>query len=76
VGRSGPPVWTRYTLQTTEPETLRSIMEYAKAIAGAVTALVVFVVSHYGLELPPEVTVAVETLLTALAVYLVPNKEA
>jgi hypothetical protein len=51
-------------------------MEYAKAIAGAVTALVVFVVSHYGLDLPPEVTVAVETLLTALVVYLVPNKEA
>lgn len=51
-------------------------MEYAKAIAGAITALVVFVVSHYGLNFPPEVTAAVETLVTALVVYVVPNKEA
>jgi uncharacterized membrane protein len=48
----------------------------AKAIAGAVTALAVFLISHLGLELPVEVTAALETLVTALIVYLVPNQPA
>jgi hypothetical protein len=47
----------------------------AKAIAGAITALAVFIISHVGLELPPEVTAALETLVTAVVVYAIPNKE-
>jgi hypothetical protein len=49
-------------------------MTSAKAIAGAITALVVFLVSHFGLDLPPEITAALETLVTAGVVYWIPNK--
>lgn len=48
--------------------------EYAKAIAGAITALIVFVVSEVGLDLPEEVSAALVTLITALIVYVVPNR--
>ncbi len=50
-------------------------MTAAKALAGALTALVVFIVSQFGLDLPGEVTSALTTLLTFAAVYFVPNKE-
>jgi hypothetical protein len=53
----------------------RQLVTTAKAIAGAVTALAVFLIAHLGLEFPVEVTAALETLVTAGVVYLVPNKE-
>lgn len=49
--------------------------KYAKAIAGALTVIVVFVVGQFGLDLPPEVVTAVGTLLTALVVWAVPNAQ-
>lgn len=49
-------------------------MEYAKAIAAAITVLVVFAVAQFGLELPPVVTGALETLITGGVVWAVKNK--
>lgn len=50
-------------------------MKYAKALAGAATALVVFVAAEAGLDLPEEVTAALTTLFTAAVVALVPNTD-
>lgn len=47
--------------------------QYAKAIAGAVTALIVWIVAQFGLELPDEVTGALITLITGGIIYWVKN---
>jgi hypothetical protein len=50
-------------------------MEYAKAYAGAVTAILVFAVAHVGLELPEEVTASLELLITGGIVWIVKNRK-
>lgn len=47
--------------------------KYAKAIAGALTVLIVFVVGELGLDLDENVTAAIGTLVTAFVVWRVPN---
>lgn len=48
--------------------------EYAKAIAGAVTAIVVYIVAEVGFDLPAEVVAALEVLVTGAVVYFVKNR--
>jgi hypothetical protein len=50
------------------------IRENAKAIAGAITSIIVFVVGLVGLELPEEVVAALLVLVTAGVVWAVPNR--
>ena len=50
-------------------------MPTAKALAGAATTLIVFVVALVGLDLPEGVVAALLTVLTGALVYLVPNKQ-
>lgn len=46
---------------------------YAKAIAGALTALLVYVISAVGLELPAGAVASLETLVTGAVVWWVRN---
>jgi hypothetical protein len=50
------------------------IREYAKAIAGAITSIIVFVVGLVGLELPEEIVAALLLLVTGGVVLAIPNK--
>ena len=50
-------------------------MPTAKALAGALTAIIVYVVTLVGLDLPEGVVGALLTVITGAVVYLVPNKE-
>lgn len=50
-------------------------MENAKAIAGALTTLIVFIAAEVGLDLPDGVTAAVGTILTGAVVWYVANKK-
>jgi hypothetical protein len=50
------------------------IRENAKAIAGAITSILVFVVGLVGLELPEEVVAALLVLVTGGVVWAVSNK--
>jgi hypothetical protein len=50
------------------------IRENAKAIAGAITSIIVFVVGLIGLELPEEVVAALLVLVTAGVVWAIPNQ--
>jgi hypothetical protein len=50
------------------------IRENAKAIAGAITSIIVFVVGLVGLELPEEVVAALLVLVTAGVVWATPNQ--
>lgn len=49
--------------------------KYRKAIAAVVTAAVA-VLAVFGVDVEPAVSAAAVSLLTAVAVYLVPNAEA
>ena len=42
----------------------------AGGLAGAVTAILVYVISLFGVELPPEVASAVTVIITAVFAYL------
>ena len=48
---------------------------YAKAYAGAITAILVFVAAEVGLQLPDTVTAALLTLITGGIVYAVRNRQ-
>jgi hypothetical protein len=50
------------------------IRENAKAIAGAITSIIVFVVGLVGLELPEEIVAALLVLVTGGVVWAVSNK--
>jgi hypothetical protein len=50
------------------------IREYAKAIAGAITSIFVFIVGLVGLELPEEIVAALLLLVTGGVVLAIPNK--
>lgn len=50
-------------------------MENAKAIAGALTTLIVFVVAEIGLDLPDGVVAAMGTVLTGGIVWYVTNRK-
>jgi hypothetical protein len=50
------------------------IRENAKAIAGAITSIIVFVVGLVGLDLPEEVVAALLVLVTGGVVWAVSNK--
>lgn len=47
---------------------------FEKALAALVTSAMVTLASRHGLEMDAELTAAVATLATALAVYIVPNR--
>lgn len=49
-------------------------MPTAKALAGAVTAILVYVAAQVGLELPEPVVAALSLVVTGAVVYLVPNR--
>lgn len=48
---------------------------YAKAIGGAITALLVYVAGRYGLELPTDVVAALQVLITGAVVWRLRNAE-
>jgi len=50
------------------------MQEHAKAIAGALTTLVVFIAAEVGFDLPDGVTAAVGTILTGAIVWYVTNR--
>ena len=50
-------------------------MEHAKAVAGALTTLIVFVVAEIGLDLPDGVVAALGTVLTGGIVWYVTNRK-
>ena len=47
----------------------------AAAVAGAITTILVFVLSQVGVQLPAEVASAVAFLITVAVGYFVPNAE-
>jgi hypothetical protein len=49
-------------------------MPTAKALAGAITAIVVYAVAQLGLELPEPIVGALSLVVTGAVVYFVPNK--
>lgn len=50
------------------------ITQYDKTIAAAVVGLVALIVAHFGFSLGGDVQTALVTLITAAAVYFIPNK--
>lgn len=53
--------------------------QYNKAVYGglatALTTIVLYVASLYGVAIPVEVQTAVTTIITAFIVWLIPNKQ-
>lgn len=48
---------------------------YNKALVAAATPIIVWLAARYGLQLQPDEAAALVTLVTTLAVYVVPNKQ-
>ena len=53
---------------------ISNIQVYNKAIAVIVVGVIVSVAAHFGFKLDTELQLALTTLVTALAVWAVPNK--
>jgi hypothetical protein len=50
------------------------VSTYAKALGGAVTAIVVYIIAEVGLNLPEEVVAALELLITGGVVWALRNQ--
>lgn len=48
---------------------------YNKALVAAATPIIVWLAARYGLQLQPDEAAALVTLVTTLAVYVVPNRQ-
>lgn len=51
------------------------LTRFDKALAALLTSSVVQLVTHFGIAVPPGVEATATVVLTALFVWLVPNKE-